>query len=232
MLDVYYYLPKAHMDEIIGCGLKLSEWYDREVLIGGELKRCISTLLNPRDDPEKYKSDRYRLLRFSVKESYCYVADRYLYQLSWDLKSTVSPGEQEGLGKPEEVPDWKKVLDMYHRSLIPVEEYRFGTLRLPECLVFTTVIGEDIHIEPKGLGVPVLYEDSPKLYLNNVLEGLREQNDEIDEYLLYCFFDKLAEMKRFVKIEDKRKNTAVFLDKGKSALFCIKPPFWEGTEID
>ena len=42
--EVYFYMPADKMADAVECGIKLSEWYSREVRIGGEVKRCITAL--------------------------------------------------------------------------------------------------------------------------------------------------------------------------------------------
>ena len=34
MVEVYYYVPIEELENAVECGLKLSKWYDKEVLIG------------------------------------------------------------------------------------------------------------------------------------------------------------------------------------------------------
>ena len=46
MVEVYYYVPIEELENAVECGLKLSKWYDKEVLIGLERTKCISALLN------------------------------------------------------------------------------------------------------------------------------------------------------------------------------------------
>jgi hypothetical protein len=56
MVEVYYYIPVEEAENAVECGLKLSRWFEKEVMLNGESKKCISTLLNPRDDLNKFKS--------------------------------------------------------------------------------------------------------------------------------------------------------------------------------
>lgn len=192
MVEVYLYLPAEEVENAVECGLKLSKWYDKEVYINGTYRKCISALLNPKDDMEMYRNPDYRCMKLEISPDYCYVADKRLYYI--------------GLDSP-------RVMKAYTDSVVPVEKYNFGTYRLPECLVTSTPLAGQISLWGKGLESPVLFDNSEELYLNNIIEGLREQYEDFNDTLLYYFYSKLAEMQRVEKIEDKSKKTAVFIDK-------------------
>lgn len=203
MVDIYFYIPKNKLEYIVDCGLKLSDWFDREIPLNGEMRKCISMLLNPRDDIEKYKSEDYECLKIEVEPQYCYIADRFLYEAS-----EISRNARE----------------LYIKTIIPVESYIFGMYRLPECLVLSTLISNQIGVVDKRLDSPVLFESSEKLYTSNMLEIYREENENFNDALLYYFFNKLAEIKKVDKIEDKDKKIAVFFDRACDKTFCIRIP--------
>jgi len=77
MVEVYYYIPKEEVEN----GLKLSEYFDKEVVIGNTRQKCISALLNPKDDMEKYRSESLRCVKLELPPEYCFVADKYLYEI-------------------------------------------------------------------------------------------------------------------------------------------------------
>lgn len=203
MVDIYYYLPVNEVDNAVECGLRLSKWSEKEIFIDGEVKKCISALLNPRDDMSKYRSEYYRCVKLELPENYCYVADGSLYLA--------------GLGST-------KAMDMYKGSIIPVKNYIFGSYRLPECLVVTTVISGQISILSKKLDSPVLYDNSEELYINNIMETYKEIHSDFSDCLLYNFYSKLAEIGKADKIEDNEKKIAVFFDKKREKAFTVKIP--------
>ena len=202
-VDVYYYVPVNRAEQSIDCGIKLSEWFDREVPLEGEVRKCISALLNPRDDREKYRSTQFKCLKIEILPRYCYVADRFLYET----------------GRFSE-----KVMELYRNTILPVEKYIFGMYRLPECLIPNTILAEQIRVAEKRLDNPVLFESSEILYTSNILESYREENECFNDVLLYYFYNKLAESKKIDKIEDKEKRMAVFFDKEQNRTFCIRIP--------
>jgi len=210
MAEVYYYVPAKETDHIIECGLKLSQWYDKEVLIERTSKRCISALLNPKDDIKKFNDDTLRCIKMELPFDYCYVADKYLFEV--------------GQSKPE-------VMDLYYKSIIPLENYIFGLYRLPECLVTTTVIPGQIYVVNKAQDSPVLFNNSEELYLNNLIEINKETYDQYEDMSLYYFYSKLAEGGNITKIEDLDRGIAIFVDKGnticnnyKTKVYTIKIP--------
>jgi len=203
VMEVYYYLPVDEVENAIECGLKLSKWFDKEVMIEGEIKRCISTLLNPRDDMQKYNSEKYRCVKLDVPLKYCYVADAYLYEVGTD---------------------YPEIMEKYLESVIPLEKYVFGMYRLPECLVTSTVIGEQISIYSKKLDSPILFENSNEIYIKNIMETYKDKNEDFYDNLLYLFYSKLAESQKVVKIEDESTNAAIFIDKRNGKVFTFKTP--------
>lgn len=203
MVEVYFYIPVQQADNAVECGMKLSEWYSREIESGGERKKCISALLNPRDDHDRYMSQDYRCLKLEVQSKYCFAADSLLYE--------------PGLVHPE-------VMEMYKNSIIPIEKYTFGDYRLPECLVTGTVIGENIRVLGRGLDTPVLYNNSQELYFNNILEGFREEHDDFDDSLLYHFFKRLHIEGKVNCIEDSASGLAVFRDNRNDRTYTLKIP--------
>ena len=173
------------------------------MLINGESRKCLTALLNPKDDMEKYKSDRYRCVKLEVLPKYCFIADSHLYRM--------------GLSNPA-------AMELYYKSVMPVEDYVFGSYRLPECLITSTVIGEYISMLQDKLGPPLLFDNSEELYLNNIMEVYQEENTEFIDAMLYCFYSKLAEMGRLRKMEDKENRVTVFFDRSNNKRYTIKTP--------
>jgi hypothetical protein len=203
MVEVYFYLPVEDVENAVECGLKLSRWYDKEVSINGETRKCISALLNPKDDLVKYKCQAYRCVKLELSPNYCFVADRYLYTIGLDSQ---------------------KVMKAYTDSIIPIEKYNFGMYRLPECLVTSTPISGQISLLGKGLDSPVIFDNSEELYLSNIIESCRERYEEFNDTLLYYFCCKLAEIQKVDKIEVDDKKTAVFIDNRDNRVIVTRIP--------
>lgn len=202
MIEVYYYVKTEKVANIIDCGLKLSAFHDKEVRIDGESQLCFSALLNPKDNMDLHRSSEYTCLKLQVKKEKCFVSDRYLYELFTGNNMD---------------------MELYYNSIIPVQAYIFGTYRLPECLVTTTILAGEAAILDKRMDSPVIYTNSEELYINNILQDLREQHAETDDFLLYYYMDKLADIGQLEKVENCESGLAVFKSSS-GQIFCIKKP--------
>lgn len=202
MTEVYYYVKSENVSNIIDCGLKLSAYYNKEVVIDDEKKLCLSGLINPKDDLELYKSSAFKCLKLQVKTGKCFVADRFIYD-------TFKAQGQD--------------MESYYKTIVPIEQYSFGSYRLPECLVTTTILAGEASVLDKRMDSPVIYSNSEELYINNILQELREQYAEIDDSLLYYFLDKLADLAKLDKIEDSNTGTAIFKNQS-GRKYCVKKP--------
>lgn len=211
MVEVYFYIPAQHTDHTVECGLKLSQWFDREVEIAGEIRKCMAALLNPKDDMDKYRSEDYRCLKLQLEPRYCFVADRYMYEV--------------GMDNPE-------IMELYQKSVISIEDYIFGSYRLPECLVTSTVIPGYISILNKKLDSPVLFDRSEELYLNNVIEAYKEIYDDFNDTLLYFFYSRLSDIGKMKKIESKRQDVTVFLEPSSGKTMVVRNPDMEKFKGD
>ncbi len=203
MAEIYYYINSENAGGVVECGLKLSEHFSKDVMIKGEKKKCISALLNPKDDMDKYRSPYYKCLKFELPPDYCFVGDRYMYKV--------------GLGYPE-------AMKIYIDTIVPINSYIFGSFRLPEGLVTTTVLPDQISVLDKRLDSPVLFDNSEEFYINNIIEIYKEENGDFNDAMLYYFYSRLAEDKKLKKIEDSEKKIAVFIDAGRGKTFSIKVP--------
>lgn len=203
LVEVYRYLPAEEVPNVVECGLKLTKWYDRTIIADGQKNLYISALLNPKDDMAKYCSDNFKCVRLEVPSKYCHVADKSLYLA--------------GQRNPE-------IMNLYYKTLIPVEQYIFGSYRKPECLINTTIIYSQISELNKGLGSPVLYNNSEELYLNNIVESLKEEHDNFNDAILYYLYDSLVKEGKYRKVESADSNLAVFNDNRTDKFYIIKKP--------
>lgn len=204
MVEVYFYVPAERAEEIAACGIKLSEWHNRVVNIGGEpKKRCIAALLNPRDDIAAYKSPEFRCIKLEVNPKYCYIAEGFYYRLD--------------IEKPE-------IKELYEKSVIPVGEYIFGKYRMPECLILSTVIGDSINVLDGKFDSLILFNNSEDLYFSNVLERMKEEHEDFNDATLYYLLDASAAAGDFDKIEDAERSMAVFKGRSCSAVYALKIP--------
>lgn len=203
MVEIYFYLPAGNVENAVECGVKLSDWYSKEIELEGRSRKCISALLNPRDDMKRYRSSEFKCIKMEVMPKYCYIADSLLYET--------------GLANPE-------AMEMYLRTIVPVGKYNFGHFRLPECLVVSTVIGDHVSILDKRLDSPVLYTNSEELYVGNIIEDFKEKYGNFNDALLYSFFLKLVEYGGYRMISHEGSGTAIFISNADEKVYTIRIP--------
>lgn len=202
-MEVYYYVPSSILEDSICCGLKLSESYDTEVLINGVKRKCFSAFITPRDDMSSYNNDELVCIKLEVPNDYCVITEKYYKMFS------------------DKFPEF---YDLYTESIIESHKYIFGMYRLPECLVFTSIIGEQISILNRKKDSPILFDKSEEIYLNNYMEDLNEKYDDIQDMLLYCFLDRLTLEGKYKKSIHSKIKTASFKEKKTGKLIITKLP--------
>ncbi len=124
MLTLYCYVYKAEALTRKECGMKLSASFDKEVILEGSRKKCVSALISPMVDSVKFESGDFACLQLEIHPRYCLVADH----------------DQDGGA------EGKYMTDKYLESIIPFEKYTDGLYQNPEYLVTCTVSSEQIHI--------------------------------------------------------------------------------------
>lgn len=225
MPDIFTYVPGELCDEIIECGYKLSEWGNREIIFENEKRRCFSALLNPKDHPCMYRSEDYKCLRFEPPSGYCFIAEKKLYEMYIDLTSDIEEGKnKEGINKEgTNIGDNSEpggnfgipaeILKLYYQSIIPLENYIYGMYRKPECLVFTTIIPDQISRFDKRIDIPLLIDNSLEFYINNLFELRKEGDNLFIDKLLFHYFSHEANKGLYSIYTDNKSDVTVFADK-------------------
>lgn len=205
MAELYFFVPKDKLKDVVDCGLKLSEWYDREITLPGApgSRIVLKAYLNPRDDRKRYNDPNYKCVRINVDLKYCKVADWSLYDL----------------GRDEPY-----LMQKYYDSIVPLKDYHFGTYRDPEVLVFTSVLPEFIEVTGEALDVPLLYESSESIYLANLMEKHEESYRDSGNHLLYAFFAYMEDRGQVVRYEDRDKKYAIFFARDSAEYTVLRIP--------
>lgn len=212
MAVVYLYVPVEKAEVIVECGLKLSEWKNKNVQTPWSSfpQPCICALLHP-DDDKRSKDSAFQCIKLDIPAEDCIIADKDLYNLSL------------------ESPDIKQ---KYIDTMVTLDKYIFGSFRNPECLIFTTIISEQIHLYGKGLDDPILYESSETLYVNNILEGFNERYSGINKVLLYCFMLTQSQNQLIEGVQYDNKGIAFFFDKASNKYITLPVPDLKEYKID
>jgi len=212
MAAVYFYVPVEKAGDVVECGLKLSEWKDREQQTpwSNGPQPCLCALLHP-DDDKRNRDPGYLCLKIDVPAEECVVADGDLYRL--------------GMQYPE-------IRQKYIDTMIPLDRYIFGSFRNPECLIFTTILGEQISVCGKGLYDPLLFESSEALYVNNLLERYNDRYREINRVLLYCFLLAQAQNGLLESLFSDDGKLAYFFDRKNNRYVTVPVPDLKKYRLD
>ena len=191
MVEVYYFMPKDDVPDVVECGIKLSEKADRTIFVNGYKQLCMTGVINPDDDSRINDPSHFICLKLSVNERHCLVGDRVLYEAG--LKD-------------------KQLMELYYESVISLGQYIFGTFRRPECLITCSILPEDIKVLNRRMDSPILVESSEELYVNNLIEYYKESYPGLNDVLLGLFFEHLTAGGVMEKVFEDEK-TSVFKDK-------------------
>lgn len=205
MSVLYLYVPANQIRDIVDCGIKLSQWYDRELDFGfpqGK-RKVIRALINPWDDSEKSRDKAYCCIRLDMDPFQCQVGDSDLYQM--------------GLFEPS-------MMERYMKTLVPLSDYRFGVFRNPECLVFTSILSDQIEVTGKVQDTPVLFENSESLYLSNLLDRFEQQHQDSGNTLVYAYCCYLEDDGRMRRVENRELGITVFIDPASDSYIVTKTP--------
>ncbi|HBN83197.1 MAG TPA: hypothetical protein DDZ89_05080 [Clostridiales bacterium] len=207
MAEVYKHVLKEHAQDIIICGLKLSQYGLITIRNGESMTRFIPAFFNPKDEVPYYGKDEYACLRITIPNNYCKVGNDFLRN---DNNSVLN--------------------DLFVKSIIPVEEYQFGTYRNPVCLISRTVQDGEIALTGKHLDYPVIVDDSEELYLHNIINNKTEKNSDWLDAVLYSYYCDLADKGHIVKIESYDSGISVFINKDRQ-IITLKMPATEEIEF-
>jgi len=212
MAAVFFYVPAVKASDVVECGLKLSEWKDREQQTpwSDGPQPCLCALLHP-DDDKRSRDPDYLCIKIDIPAEECIVADGDLYRMS------------------QKYPEIKT---QYIDSMVTLDRYMFGSFRKPECLIFTTILGEQISVYGKGLDEPLLYENSETLYMNNLIERYNDRYSEINGVLLYCLLFAQSQNGLLDALVSDDGRLAYFYDKKSGRYVTVPVPDLNRYRLD
>lgn len=200
MPDVYLYVPKEDIDDVVECGMKLSEYSTRTIMVNGTSYDCIRGYLHPCDAKLGERVGEMVCVRAEVKEQYCFVGDGDLYALTQRSRS----GEEK-----------------YKKSIVPIREYKLGTYRNPECYVICTVIGDSIYDLKNGNRAPLLYNSSEELYYDCLESFLKDRCGISQKDMLACVFAYLRYNGIF-RVENVDEKCDIFYNNKMEKYFSLE----------
>ncbi len=181
----YFYIKKEDIIETCECGLKLSKWFDTEIIIDMFEKKAITAYLTPKDNIKKYNNPNYVCLKLELNSNKLFVVEKIYYELN------------------------KKSL--YKESLILANKYIVGTYRFPVFVITHTVLGEYISILDKKRDIPVLYDNNEEMYLKAMYSKLEYLDSNFYDKAIYGYLNNSSDYK---KVDSESNKYEVFIKDG------------------
>ena len=198
-MKVFFSVPDTAVDDICDCGLKVSEYKNRTVSVGGVPTNFIAAKLNPNDIE---KDDGETVIRLVPDEAHCYVAEGAFYEEH--ILCVQSGGDDFWLKK-------------YEKTVIPVSEYKFGMYRNPDYLIARTLFSEQIEKFDRRKGEPILYNDSDELYMGRMVRYAEDMCENFYEVAVRAVFEKngleVLEGQKYKIFKDENKNSTFIVRK-------------------
>ena len=198
-MKVFFSVPDQAVDDICDCGLKVSEYKNRTVTVGGLTTHYIAAKLNPNDIE---KADGETVIRLVTDESYCFVAEGAFFEEH--ILCVQSGGDDFWLRK-------------YENTVIPASEYKFGMYRNPDYLICRTLFSEQIERFDRRKGEPILYNDSDELYMGRMVRMAEDMCENFYEVAVEAVFEKsgfeILEGQKYKIFKDENNNSVYIAKK-------------------
>lgn len=162
-MKVYCFIPADEAEEVIECGLKLSNRLTKTIEVNGQQVQCFEAYMHPRDAKEINPGDVP--VKITLQSGRAYIADNSLL------------GE---LG------------DLYNKSIIPADKYKLGTYRKPCCLIACTVLPDMIERYNPDLDEPILYQSSEQLYRDSLFYRTDDLVQSFKDVALNAYYNMKA----------------------------------------
>lgn len=161
MSIIYYYTKNENLPIYLKYGIRLSKNFDKEINISGYKKPFLIGFLNPKDNKEKYNSNKHTCLKLDLFNNHCKIID---------------------LSKNNNFDEIKEY--------IPLEEYTFGKYKNPAVLIDTSVIADKISLYDKNMDIPLLFDNSEDFFYELEIRKMIDELPLKEVYELLTNFNK------------------------------------------
>ena len=180
MQDLYIYVDKNKLDDCLKYGIKISEFGNKVLKLSDVSKRGIQAFLSPKDS-EMYLSDEYSCIRVVSKNLTAIVFNKICENTS--------------------------LIDNF---ICNIEDYKIGNYELPEAIICSSILPENLQLYNKILDKPLLVQNSREFYYEKCINEIME-TDMFSKYELYQTLLILGDQKKVFNVS-KENNVKMYTD--------------------
>lgn len=180
MQDLYIYINKNDVDTCLKYGIKLSEYSNKILKLQNMEKRGILAFLSPKDS-DLYIDENYECIRVNIKDLNTIIYNKLC----------------------ENTP----LIDEFYCD---ISEYSIGDYELPEAIICSSILQENLSIYNKILDKPLLVQNSREFYYEKSINDILD-SDKFSKYELYQMLLILGDQKKVFKVE-KKENLKLYKD--------------------
>ena len=182
MKNLYIYIEKTKLDDVIKYGIKLSE-FSNKVLNTSEnqTKTGIIAYLTPKDSELYYDSD-YTCIRVSTKDINYFIYNKICENTDFTSEFICTP-----------------------------DEYNLGDYEEPIALIYSTILPENISTYNKLMDIPIIIENSKEYYYEKAVNDMLEY-EKFTKYELYQMLLILGNQKKIFDIKYNENGIRIYKD--------------------
>ena len=180
MQDLYIYVDKNIASDCLKYGIKLSEQENRIIELNSSTKRGIQAFLSPKDSP-LYLNEEFECIRVLTK----------------GLTAIVFNKICEGT-------------ELIDNFVVDIENYNIGDYELPEAIICSSILPDNLFPYNKILDKPLLVQNSREFYYEKCINEILE-TDMFTKYELYQTLLILGDQKKVLNVE-KYQSVKVYTD--------------------
>ena len=194
MQDLYIYINKNDVDTCLKYGIKLSEYSNKILKLQNMEKRGILAFLSPKDS-DLYIDENYECIRVNIKNLNTIIYNKLC----------------------ENTP----LIDEFYCD---ISEYSIGDYELPEAIICSSILQENLSIYNKILDKPLLVQNSREFYYEKSINDILD-SDKFSKYELYQMLLILGDQKKVFKVE-KKENLKLYKDPINGKIYTKRSNFY------
>lgn len=182
MKNLYIYIEKTKLDDVIKYGIKLSEFSNKVLNISeNQTKTGIIAYLTPKDSELYYDTD-YTCIRVSTKDINYFIYNKICENTDFTSEFICTP-----------------------------DEYNLGDYEEPIALIYSTILPENISTYNKLMDIPIIIENSKEYYYEKAVNDMLEY-EKFTKYELYQMLLILGNQKKIFDIKYNENGIRIYKD--------------------